>query len=132
MPINKADFRRFEAGIKGGFERGFDNDAAQKLVIAPYIQFNISPKVAIMAQPGIKYATISTKNVGNPTTYYKENNDSSAVQNGNYTIKYLAGEGGSGTIPQYTTPYTYSQSHDSIIKSSSVWLLYGGRITAIG
>jgi hypothetical protein len=109
----KPVFDRFEAGIKGGFERGFDNDASKKAVISPYIQYNISPRFAIMAQPAVKYSTFNVGNIGGPKSYYKENGDS-VVSAGATNPVIISGE---GVVAFYLTDFNYSQSHDSIVKS---------------
>jgi hypothetical protein len=112
--IIKPKIKRFEAGIKGGIESGFNNDAAKKLVGTPYVQYNISKKFSIMLQPGIKYAELAGKRIGDPRSYYRANPDSN--------ISYL------GTIPGflpdgtalYLTKYAYAQSYDSIVKSYTI------------
>ena len=108
----------FEVGVKAGYERGFDNDGGKKGVISPYLQWNISPKFAIMTQPAFKYGVLDQRRIGISKSYYKENSDSLAVQNGPSTLASVTPDG----TTQYVTFYKYSQSHDSIVKSST----YGG------
>ncbi len=118
---NKPALHKFEAGIKGGYERGFYDDAATKFVAAPYLQYNINHRFSIMVQPAIKSSTISTRKIGRPQSNYKSNNDSNATLSGNPVVSYIV-EGGSTTDTLYTTKYTYTQTHDSIVKSYT----YGG------
>jgi hypothetical protein len=111
-------FDRWEAGLKGGMERSFDDAGAIKYLLSPYIAFNLSPRFAIMTQPSIKYATVSGYKIGNDKSYYKANGDSSS--------KLIIGDDGrpfepvnpvGGGTALYITYYNYTQSHDSIIKS---------------
>jgi len=108
----KVPFDRFEFGVKAGFERGFDNEASKKGVFSPYLQYNISPKLSIMTQPSVKYASYNFGAVGAQNSYYKELNDSS-VRAGQTLPLVLTG----GEIPYYLTVDTFRQAHDSIVKS---------------
>lgn len=112
---DKPKTRRFEAGIKGGLETGFNSDAARKIVGSPYIQYNISRKFALMLQPGVKYAQLAARQIGSAQSYYKVNNDGAATVIGasNPVI-------GDGYVIGYITPAHYSQSHDSIVKTNSI------------
>lgn len=113
-PNLKPHFARFEAGIKAGYESGFTSDAVNKLVVSPYIQYNLSPKMAIMVQPAVKSGTIQSRSIGSPKSYYKQNNDSLITP--------------SLPTPAFTADgfqydvyhYYYSQTHDSIVKSHSI------------
>lgn len=120
----KADdrLRKFELGMKLGYETGFNKDAANKYVAAPYLQYNLNSRFSLMIQPSVKCASVSTRNVGNkPQSFYRENNDSTVTQNGN-SVKSVVFIGSEATDTLYTTSYTYRQSHDSIVKSFT----YGG------
>lgn len=112
-------FKRFEAGIKAGYEFGLNSDAATKYVVAPYMQYNITSKISVMTQPAVKYATVADRSVGKPQSYYKTNSGTSTAVGD--TVVNMVGEG-SSTYPQYTTTYNYHQTHDSIVKSYT----YGG------
>lgn len=111
---------RIEAGIKAGFEQGLANGAASKAVVSPYVQYKISPKLAIMLQPAAKYAQLPGRNVGNAQSYYKVNNDGTVTQHGPSDMSIQVN--GSVIDTTYTTRYTYRQSHDSVVKSYR----YGG------
>lgn len=111
----KPAFNRWEAGIKAGYETGFDNDAAKKIVVSPYIQFKITPKLAVVLQPAIKAAKLSSRRIDDPKSYYKVNSDSNVavVQTNNV---YLAP---GGELLGSVTQYKYTETHDSIVKSNS-------------
>lgn len=116
-PHQKPDFARWEAGVKGGYERGFNNIAATKYVIAPYLQYNISKKAAIVIQPAVKYATSATRTIGTPQSYYTINNDGKVVDNGSYKQPVLEGT----TVDTiYHAKYRYTQTHDSTVKTNKV------------
>ncbi len=118
-------FDRFEAGVKAGFEAWANSDAARKYLVSPYIQYNLSPKFAIMLQPAVKYATVYTVNIGDPKSYINAHGDSNttAIQAGAPVPVYpVTG----GTTPSlYITPYAYKQSHDTVVKSNT----FGGTYT---
>jgi len=113
----KPSFARIEAGIKTGFESGFTTDAAYKFVVSPYVQFNLSPKFAIMAQPAVKAAMMQSHNLGTPTSYYKINSETSMLTVGDVTT-HATTHGSTVVIDSYTTAYSFSQAHDSIVKSN--------------
>ncbi len=109
-------FNRIELGMKAGYERGTNSNAASKYVISPYLQYNLSPKVALMTQPAIKYAQLSTRSIGNNQTYYKVIEGGQTKQNGASTPN-VAVIGSTVDTISYTTNYTYTATYDSIIKS---------------
>lgn len=109
--------RHFELGIKGGFEGGFSTDAASKIFAAPYVEYNVSSKLAIMIQPAVKLASVTSRTIDNQS-FYSANNDGSMSS---ATTDVRSSDGGI-MHDNYTTHYTFTQSHDSIVKSS----VYGG------
>ncbi len=114
---SKIGFRRFEAGVKGGFEQGFTESAAKKYVVSPYLQYNISRKVAIMTQPAVKYANVSSRNLGSKSYYDNYTNESKTYD----SVRSIQHIGGLDET-YYTTIFKYTESHDSIVKSYK----YGG------
>jgi hypothetical protein len=105
-------FIRFEAGVKGGYEQGFTDGSAKKYVVSPYLQYNISSKVAIMTQPAVKYANVDTRNLGSKS-YYNVNNRITS-NDSSYPIYDTRGT----SIDTFTVhKFTTTQSHDSIVKS---------------
>lgn len=116
----RPQFNRFEAGIKLGYERGFDNDAAVKFLVSPYLQYNLSPKFAIMTQPSVKRAETGSRQIGASKSYYRANNDSMVVQNGP-SVPWIGFDlDSNGASDYYTTYYKYAQTHDSIIKTNNI------------
>lgn len=109
---NKAEFQRFEAGIKAGYEGGFSSGADNKLVVSPYLQYNLTPSLSVMTQPGVKLAVTPNTNIGSPQTYYNIDQESTSLTQGP-TVATTK-----GVTTYYTTPYTYTQTHDSIVKSN--------------
>lgn len=122
---DKAGFNRFEAGIKVGFEAGFDNNAAQKLVVAPYLQYNLSRKFALMVQPAVKGASTNEHSIADSKSYYSINDDGKVVIDQTTPHGYYNGSVFDTT--SYTTKYTATQSHDSLVKSYK----YGGYYTQL-
>jgi len=113
---NKPSFARIEAGIKTGFEGGFTSDAATKFVVSPYLQYNLSPKIAVMVQPAVKAANLRSHDLGSPISYYQANNETSVL-----TMQITPSVNVKGPVRDtvgYTTKYSFSQTHDSIVKSN--------------
>jgi len=119
-PKPPRNYARWEAGVKSGYERGFDNLGSTKFAVAPYLQYNVTGKVAIMTQPAVKFANAPMRNIGNPQQYYNvvDNGKVSAVES--FTTVKVEG----GSVQEYNnTRYNYTRSHDSIVKSNTT----GGR-----
>lgn len=114
----KRDFRLFDFGIKVGFERGFNNQAGQKVVAAPYVQANITKRISAVLQPSVKYANLATRSIGGVQTYYKVNDDG-VVQLRDSAKAYIS-MGGGFVDTFWIRKYTYSQTHDSIRKYHAI------------
>ncbi|MCD6012278.1 MAG: hypothetical protein K0Q79_2140 [Flavipsychrobacter sp.] len=110
----KPKYNKWEAGVKAGYELGFDNNAAKKLVVSPYIQYNISRKFSIMLQPAIKGGQLANRRIGTPKSYYKVNDDSSITRHIDSNV-FVPGGG-----LMYIVKDTFTQSHDSIVKTYSI------------
>ena len=113
----KRNFPRFEAGIKTGFERGFDNEAAQKWVVSPYLQYNLSARFSLMLQPAYKSASLAPLNVGKPSSYYRQHNDST-IRQVTDSVPVIIFDGNNDKV--WVWHDVYSQSHDSIVKSHNI------------
>jgi len=100
-----------EVGIKAGFEGGVSNSSGKKIVVSPYVQYNLSSKISLMVQTAIKYAHVNTTPLSGKQSFYKENNDSSAVVSSKVPVIETVGD------TFYVEKVTYSQSHDSIVKT---------------
>lgn len=110
------DFPRWGAGVKVGYERGFDNIAAKKLAVAPYVQYNLSRKVSVMVQPAVKFANSATRTISS-RNYYKANDDGQVATVENYIEPRAEG----GIIDTYHySRFRYTRSHDSIVKSEKI------------
>ena len=113
--------RHFEAGIKGGYETGFNKNGANKFVATPYIQYNLTDKFAIMTQPGVKASHISS-GFGGSHSYFDTSKGHDKVTNvGDSSALYIVGLTGLDTIG-WMRHYGYSQQYESIVKSYR----YGG------
>ena len=119
----KPRFIRFAAGVKLGFETGFSTAAGNKIVVSPYVEYKVSKKLSIMVQPAAKYANLSSKAFSSQS-YYKANEDGIVTQDGPSKIKSHT-VGPTVYIDSWTTTYTATQSHDSIVKSYN----HGGSYT---
>jgi hypothetical protein len=119
-PKPARNFARWEAGVKSGYERGFDNMGSTKFAIAPYLQYNVTGRIAIMTQPAVKFANAPTRVIGAPEQYYNVNNDGKVTAKESFTTVKVEG----GSVQEYNnTRYNYTRSHDSIVKTNRT----GGR-----
>lgn len=111
----KPKYNKWEAGVKAGYERGFDNDAAKKIVISPYLQYNVSPKFSLMMQPAVKGAEIANRSIGSPESYYRINNDATVTRDidSNVIIPF-------DPRKYYMVKDTFRQTHDSIVKGYAI------------
>ena len=121
-------YAKFEAGIKTGYERGFDNTSAQKIVGSVYLQYNISPKLSIMVQPGVKESYLNSLRVGKQANYYQvpegaKTMDGVRTGADSTTMLVIPNIGDLGLL--WVRNYYYAQRHDSIVKSYKI----GGRYT---
>jgi hypothetical protein len=117
----KPHIKRFDFGVKAGYEMGMTSPSATKWVVAPFMEYYVAPKVSILVQPGMKYATIAQRNVGKVQNYYSIGQDGKVVQNGAPVIDSIKIVS-SNVDTYYHTNYRYTQSHDSIAKTRT----YGG------
>lgn len=100
---------KLAAGMKVGYERGLESGAANKLVVAPYLEYDLSKRFSVMTQPAIKGTSISSKELAG-ASYYKIDNEQTAT-----VATPIIGTGG---VPiGYVLETHYMQSHDSIRKS---------------
>ena len=112
---HRAFAKRFEVGVKGGYETGFVRNSANKFVVSPYIQYNINDKFALLTQPAIKESQLGNVNVGTPKSYSNTLSTShSGVIDSGIVIIY---GGGTVTIPMWLREYNYTRTYDSIVKS---------------
>lgn len=110
---NQPYINRWELGVKGGYEAGFNKFAATKYVVSPYVKYKVSPRLSVMLQPAVKYAQSTERNVGKEQSYYRVNNDGSVQNMGTYQSTLAEG---TTIITYFNTTYRYTQSHDSIVK----------------
>ena len=118
--IAEPKMSQFEGGVKAGYEMGFDGNAASKYVVAPFLQYNVSRKFALLTQPAAKYATIQNRNIGTPQSYYDI--DPTLTVTPVETTPNTVFVGGTQVVVSNTTKYNYVQHHVNIEKSST----YGG------
>ncbi|MBN9483007.1 MAG: hypothetical protein BGO70_01705 [Bacteroidetes bacterium 43-93] len=104
----------FDFGAKLGFEKGFGSYQANKLVLAPYLQFRIASNISVIAQPTVKYAMINKNVLDDPQSYYRTGSSS---LDSNHTIKTAPDSFATDTISRR---YYLHQSHDSIVVTRSI------------
>ena len=119
--IAKALIDRVEAGVKIGYEGSLNSGGARKFVGAFYVQYNLSRKFALMLQPAIKSTHLNYQSIGSQN-YYKEHNDSAYTVTPTTPVQGVNVETGQPDTTAWIKTYTFSQTHDSIVKSYE----YGG------
>ncbi len=116
----KNGHRGYEIGIKGGYEGGFTNDAARKMIISPYFEKQISDKWSFLTQPAIKISTLAGRALSGSQSFYKDV-DSSVSNTGTYNITLVIGSGGTAVIDTVVrTNYLYSKTVDYLSKTYSI------------
>jgi hypothetical protein len=69
------NFRRInfnaDAGIKLGYEKGFGSYGTSGFIFAPFLQWNISPKVSLVLQPGFRYNQLNNTTLLTDASYHK-------------------------------------------------------------
>lgn len=109
-------FMKFVFGIKGGLESGFSLNAGNKVLIAPYIRYNLSEKVGIQLQPALKVGRLSTRTIGPAAYYHDIHAGSGQYELTGTSLVYLVFSG--DTLVR--RDYTYTEKYDSIIKQNQV------------
>lgn len=92
-------------GLKGGYERGFENYTASKYVGNLFAEVTFSRKVSFLFQPGIKFAQTNQEYTVGSNGYFKVNS--------NGVNQYNVRKDTIGKPIGYD--YAYTQSYDSII-----------------
>ena len=111
--------KKFEAGVKGGYETGFSKGGANKFVVSPYLQYNLNDKFSLMTQPAVKMSHVNSTGVGDRHVYF-DTSGATRTYAGSSAI-YIINSGVADTIGQMQR-YAYSQKNDSTVKSYN----YGG------
>ena len=103
--------RHFEAGIKGGYETAFTKGGANKFVVSPYIQYNLTDKFSIMTQPSLKVSHLGNISLDGTKSYVDPKTGSITPLDSGVVVVVPGGPG------FYLRRYTYTQIYDSIVKS---------------
>jgi hypothetical protein len=111
----KRRMQKLELGVKSGYESGFSASSANKWVIAPYIQYNISSRFSLMAQPALKESNAAASQLSGHSTYYRAYNDKYRILDSIATI--VVSPTGTSLVPGWKRDYTVTQTHDSISKT---------------
>lgn len=105
--------RRFVWGVKGGVETSYKKAAADKVLIAPYLQYNLTERVGIIVQPSVKYAGVRTGGTLIQNTYHDVQAGSGAYRLIDSGLVVLAFTG--DTL--WRRNYEYSEQYDSVVKT---------------
>ena len=108
----------FNYGAKLGYEAAKGEYHVNSYVFSPYIQFNITNKLSIVLQPGIKASTINNTYLDGGKSYY---NITSAKLDSNYQkIQTSIDTTYNPIYGAVKGKYYYTQTHDSIVTSTGI------------
>lgn len=118
----------FEMGIKAGYSMGFNNDwRANKLAIAPYIEYRATSKISLTFQPTYHTGNAKTGNFHNADQYFYEIKNNSFDSSGRVVRGVIDSTVVTANPPDtvYRT-YTYTQTYDSVhvkygVTQSNLW-----------
>lgn len=109
---------RFEGGLNLGYEIGFNTNRADKYVIAPYVQYNISDKSSLLFQPAYLMGMVKLKDIASGEDIYYN------VTNSGYDSSTVFIPGDTAISPQamdtIIANYTYRRTYDSTVVSRVV------------
>ena len=109
--------RKFEYGVKGGVETGFNAKAANKFVVSPYLQYNISDRFSILTQPSAKLSHVNQSGVGDSRSY-NDNSRGKFTETDSGAVYFVVPVGASSVVIRDTLR-KYNYAYDSIVKSYS-------------
>jgi len=100
---------RFDLGIKAGYEKGFADVTSSSFIFAPFLQWNISPHVSFVLQPGFRYNQVNKTDIFNMVSYYHEIVSATRDSFNNYITDT------SGQVTDVQRNYLYKHVYDSIV-----------------
>jgi hypothetical protein len=97
------------AGLKIGYDRGFSSVTTSNLIGNAFLQWNISPKVALVLQPGIRYHAINKTQLFPQQSFHD-------ITNASLDSAHVTSVDSSGSIPQTVIQrnFIYRNTYDSI------------------
>ncbi|HTM67121.1 MAG TPA: hypothetical protein VL093_12410 [Flavipsychrobacter sp.] len=105
----KANQFRFDLGVKAGYEKGFADVTSSSFIFAPFLQWNISPHVSFVLQPGFRYNQVNRTDIFNMTATYHQITSATRDSFNNYITDT------SGQTTDVQRNYLYKQVYDSIV-----------------
>ena len=112
--------KRFEAGVKAGYETGFNKAGANKAVVSPYLQYNLTDRFSLMTQPSVKVSHVAARNIGNSRSYVDTSKGKVAAIDSGVIPLIITGGGIIVQGSEELRKYMYTQTYDSIVKSSAI------------
>ena len=111
----KYKFSGFTYGLKTGYEGGFTGSASSKMVIAPFLERQLTSKFSLMLQPAIKMSKVRSNGLGGSQTYYKTDPNGSVTTLDTFLIPVIQNNQTYGYLVRINL--AYKETHDSIVKS---------------
>lgn len=110
---------KITGGIKLGVEGTYSGDGARRAVVSPYLEYKMNDRMSFLFQPTLKLSNLSNRTLNGTQSYTKVNGDGRSELIGTDTI-LVAGTPGVIIDTLLRRNYSYSQSHDSIVKSYGI------------
>jgi|GEM_PF-3857553 len=102
---------RLEAGFKFGYERSMGQIAVNSAVFSPYLQWNLSPKVALVLQPSFRYNSINRNLFSGMQSYH---DILSAVRDSGHITSLDSFQGQIDTVIERN--YFFYHTYDSVVR----------------
>ncbi len=110
----KKSVNPFEIGVKAGFERGTAGGASKNAIISGYIDYKFNDRISLSVQPGIKTIYLANNRFTASQSYIHVNADGAIHLTDSGKVLVIVD---SVVVDSFAAKhYTYSQTHDSIVK----------------
>ncbi len=107
-----------EYGMKAGYELGFADGAAKKMVLSPFVEYSLTDKLSVMTQPAYKTSFINNRDLSGTQTLVKPG-QASVTYEGSFAVVINTG----GITTGYTVirnNFLYQQNYNTVVKSYSI------------
>lgn len=117
-PIRKVLPFTFNYGAKVGYEFAKGDYHVNSYVFSPYLQYNLTRRLSLVLQPGIKSSTINNTYLDPGQSYY--NITSAKLDSNHQKIQTSIDTTYSPIYGAVKPKYYYTQTHDSIVTSTTI------------
>jgi|GEM_PF-3839774 len=101
---------KLDGGIKIGYEKGIAKVSTQGFTGNIFLQWNISPKVAVVLQPGIRYQLLNATNLFAGQSFHE-------ITGATFDSSHVLTTDTNGAVSMIQRNYIYRNTYDSIVTS---------------